>query len=213
MATADPSTIKPAFSASDAPEPPSVAALVSALSLIKHIEGGYFAETDRDPSVVPSPFPPDPASPETLRLAGPQRPGFRPGLRNFSTSIHYLLTPSSPQGHFHRNRARTVHTLHRGRGTYVLVHEGGRVETFDVGDDVAAGEKLQWVVEGGVWKASFLLPDRGGDGTTSGGLLISETVVPGFEYCDHEFLTLEGLKKEVGEDVAKGLEWLVRIRE
>ena len=39
--------------------------------------------------------------------------------------------------------------------------------------NVHSGEKLQWMVEGGKYKASFLLPDI--DGTTeSGGLLISE---------------------------------------
>lgn len=89
--------------------------------------------------------------------------------RNASTTIHYLLTPATNLGGFHRNRARTVHTLHKGRGRYVIIHAdevagkefpGGygeenasekerwtgkaRVETFIVGQNVLAGEKLQW---------------------------------------------------------------------
>lgn len=72
-----------------------------------------------------------------------------------------------------------MHTLHRGRGRYVLLHPGddagkkGRIETFVVGSNVHAGEKLQWMVEGGVYKASYLLPDGDG-GEDSEGLLISE---------------------------------------
>jgi uncharacterized protein len=217
-----PTFITPSESPHGAPpsETPETALLVKALSLAPHIEGGYFAETDRDPRLVPSPFSAAAASLETLLLAGDQRPGFVPGFRNASTTIHYLLSPNSPKGSFHRNRARTVHTLHSGRGRYVLVHEGdGKVESFVVGKDVSKGEKLQWIVEGGVWKASFLLADGGGEienGSEGMGhgksqpLLISETVVPGFEYCDHEFMSLDVLRKVVDEKTAKQLEWLVR---
>lgn len=113
-----------------------------------------------------------------------------------------------------------MHTLHKGRGRYVLIHadEPGspsRIDTFVVGHDVAAGERLQWIVEGGKYKASFLLPDKD-DGQDSEGLLISETVVPGFEFCDHDFLTMDGAKGEkglkglVGEARAAELEWLLR---
>ncbi|KAI1380963.1 RmlC-like cupin domain-containing protein [Hypoxylon crocopeplum] len=188
--------------------------VIKALSLIPHIEGGYFVETDRDPLLIASPFPPTPAS-----SLVPQRPGFNPAYRNASTSIFYYLTPNSPQGNFHRNRGRTVHTLHRGRGVYVLIHAdepdlpggGKRIETFVVGPDVAKGEKLQWIVEGGKFKASFLLPDdASGSEKTSGGLLISETVVPGFEFCDHDFMVADGLQTLVSPQKADELAWLVR---
>lgn len=69
--------------------------LIDSLSMIPHIEGGYFVETDRDPSRVPSPFPLDSTSNTAASM--PQRPGFDPAFRNASTSIHYLLTPISPQ--------------------------------------------------------------------------------------------------------------------
>ena len=104
------------------------------------------------------------------------------------------------------------HTLHKGRGRYVLIHadEDNRIESFVVGHNVAKGERLQWIVTGGKYKASFLLPDQEGGDTSSEGLLISETVVPGFEFCDHDFLSLKGLHDLLGEEKAKPLEWLVR---
>jgi predicted cupin superfamily sugar epimerase len=84
-----------------------------------------------------------------------------------------------------------------------------RVETFVVGHDVEKGERLQWIVPGGKFKASFLLPDEEG-GTNSEGLLISETIVPGFEFCNHDFLGEEGLRELVGEARAEELKWLLR---
>lgn len=181
-------------------ETPITTSTIQHLSLTPHQEGGYFVETDRSPLLIPNPFntptnPPGPAADHD-------------STRNASTTIYYLLTPCSPVGHFHRNKARTVHTLHRGRGRYLLIHEDGRVETFLVGENLGRGERLQWVVEGGIWKASYLLPDvEGGRVESKGGLLISETVVPGFEFRDHEFMTGEGLRGLVGERAAE-LSWL-----
>ncbi|EHL00413.1 RmlC-like cupin [Glarea lozoyensis ATCC 20868] len=205
-------TIHPFFSPSpDTPPPAHIESIIKALNLEPHIEGGFFAETDRAQEKFPSPFPASHSN--TIDLA-PQRPGFEPGVRNASTTIFYLLTPQGPQGGFHRNLGRTVHTLHRGRGTYVLIHadeEGSsrRIETFIVGQNVEKGEKLQWVVDGGKYKASFLMPDEEGGEESKDGLLISETVVPGFEYCDHDFLSPEGLKNLVPKEKAEELEWLL----
>jgi len=213
------SLIRPSFPRQDSPpaDSPAVQTVIATLNMQAHGEGGYFAETDRDPRLVPSPFPGTAASSGKLGpdLLSVQRPGFDPAVRNASTSIYYLLTPGSPQGFFHRNRGRTVHTLHRGRGRYVIIHADEpehRVETFIVGHEVAAGERLQWIVEGGKFKASFLLPDRDASGAEtdkSEGLLISETVIPGFEYFDHDFLVKQSLAELVGEEKAKELDWLV----
>ena len=150
--------------------------------MVKHPEGGYFAEIDRDQRTVPNPF-------GDLTYATTAEKPFSGdnSIRNASTSILYLLTPHSPQGHFHRNAGRTVHTLIQGRGRYVLIHDdeevegdegcsvGGkkRVESFVVGNDVEAGEKCVWIVEGGKYKASFLEVEDGVDEWESR-LLISE---------------------------------------
>lgn len=160
--------LKPSFVAPKerGQESPATATIISTLKMIPHVEGGYFVETDRDALRVPNPF-------------ADRAPG--DDTRSASTSIYYLVTPQSPQGSFHRNKGRTVHTLHKGRGRYVLIHadeveKGGkaRVETFIVGHDIAKGERLQWIVEGGKYKASYLLED-GEEGSGSDGLLISET--------------------------------------
>ena len=70
------------------------------------------------------------------------------------------------------------------------------------------GEKLQWIVEGDAYKASYLLPEE--DGKESGGLLISETVVPGFEFDDHEFLSKAKVRELLPEEHVRELDWLVR---
>lgn len=218
--------LKPAFPVGQVEEESKGAQqIIEHLSFQSHPEGGYFVETDRDQLRVPNPF-------EAKRKEEGQN-----STRNASTTIHYLITPkrydvlifeqclprvfsdlfvlkyeTSPQGSFHRNLARTVHTLHSGRGRYVLLHpqEGkkARVETFVVGHDMTKGEKLQWIVEGGIFKASYLLPDE--DSSHSDGLLISETVVPGFEFSDHDFMSPDLLRDWVSEEQAKELSWLVR---
>ncbi|KAJ4371872.1 hypothetical protein N0V86_008426 [Didymella sp. IMI 355093] len=185
--------------------------LIDSLKMIKHPEGGYFKELDRDSRTVPNPFKDHPyATTAEKPFSGDNE------IRNASTSILYLLTPHAPQGHFHRNAGRTVHTLIQGRGRYVLVHddegeegEKKRVESFVVGKDVEAGERVVWVVEGGKYKASFLEAEEGIDEWESR-LLISETVVPGFEFADHDFLTEETYEKILTPEQADELRWLIR---
>lgn len=199
--------VAPAFAQGDAPaeEPVSIQKTISTLKLQPHPEGGYFVETDRDPYQVPNPFM------KPLDEVDKTK-------RNASTTIFYYLTPSKFKGNFHRNSARTVHTLHKGRGRYVLIHadEGGngkkaKLETFVVGHDIANGERLQWIVEGGKYKASFLLPDVDG-GAASEGLLISETVVPGFDFKDHDFLEEKAFSELVTDEQAEELAWLLSGR-
>ncbi|KAH7149445.1 RmlC-like cupin domain-containing protein [Dactylonectria estremocensis] len=203
--------LKPVFTPSSKPESPKTAALIQTLDLIPHVEGGYFCQTDEDVKTIPSPYPPGPLSGDVKLQAVASRPGYDDAVRRLSTSIFYLLTHRRPLGRFHRNRSRIVHTLHRGRGRYVLLHPDGRLESFVVGQAVERGERLQWVVPGGVWKASYLL-EAASDvrGTEPEGLLISETVVPGFEYADHEFLSERRLREFLPDKDAAALSWLAR---
>lgn len=199
--------------------------LIAKLGLEPHPEGGYFVETDRDLLQVPNPFlmqdqeiptlPSPPSTPSQQQQQTKENPNDGNSTRSASTSIYYLLTPGNPKGNFHRNKGRTIHTLHRGRGRYVIIHadevqkgEKARIETFVVGHNIQDGEKLQWVVEGGKYKASFLLPDIE-DSSGSKGLLISETVVPGFEFRDHNFMTADTLKDLVSVEQYDELCWLL----
>ncbi|PYI01464.1 hypothetical protein BO78DRAFT_273137, partial [Aspergillus sclerotiicarbonarius CBS 121057] len=203
--------------------------LIHQLNLTPHIEGGYFSETDRDSRRITLPSHPNAPDYHHHHHHNSAATSKAPH-RSLSTHIFYLLTPHSPIGAFHRNRSRTIHTLHRGRGVYVILRnrdsngsENGTdcdrdkhreknisLETFIVGQDTTHGERLQWIVEGGDYKATFLIPDGHGHGDDdSGGLLISETVIPGFEYSDHEFLRREDLKNMVDGKEFGEVEWLL----
>ncbi|KAI5809084.1 RmlC-like cupin domain-containing protein [Peziza echinospora] len=174
-------------------EPLGSQSLIGSLNLTPHPEGGYYTRTHCDKATLPN-------------------------GRPLSSSIYYLLTPASPVGRFHKHGSLTVHCLHSGRGRYVLVsEEDGSIETFAVRGNVEKGQKLQWVVPGGVWKASWAEPDEEGDGESGGGglrqLLISEVVIPAFSFDDHAFMTRAKLESLVGAELARKMDWLVRPEE
>ena len=104
---------------SESTESPSTQRIISALGLEKHIEGGYFAEIDRNPLVIPNPFLTENAEKdgegkregrkeEVVNRTADKPVSGDDSVRNASTSIYYMLSPSTPQGHFHRNKGRTV---------------------------------------------------------------------------------------------------------
>lgn len=154
-------------------------ALIHALALESHVEGGYFRRIYLHSATIPaSIFTPSPSASSSSSSSPYLRPSedFESNgeieTRAASSSIHYLLTPHSPIGHFHRNKSVILHSLHRGRGRCILINEDGRVESFVVGHGVERGEKCMWIVDGGVWRASFL--EEGANGGSDGGLLITE---------------------------------------
>ncbi|KAH7107790.1 RmlC-like cupin domain-containing protein [Auriculariales sp. MPI-PUGE-AT-0066] len=158
---------------------PTNAQLIKDLSLQRHPEGGYFAETLRTSEVVSSPF------------ADSHE-------RSLTTAIYYLLTPDSPKGVIHRNKSLTVHVLHHGRSLYTLIKPGppGAAPTIRkvvMGDNAQAGEVRQLVVGGDEWKMSEI-PDIDLRSGKDVGCLITEVVVPGFYWEDHEYLTQRGLE-------------------
>lgn len=180
------SRIKQVFTTpSEYTDTPSIQTTLTALALTPHIEGGFFAQTDCNPDRIPNPYAHKYDDGYTSNDANDSSNDSSNDTRAASTMIFYYLTPRSPLSAFHRNKSRTIHTLHRGRGRYVILHadkeslaiNGGKaiIESFVVGQDIARGERLQWVVEGGSYKASFLLADRDTDEKLeSDGLLISE---------------------------------------
>ncbi|KAJ6463997.1 RmlC-like cupin domain-containing protein [Mycena sanguinolenta] len=153
---------------------PTLNPLVKELGLLKHPEGGYFLETDRQRDEVPSPF-----------ADG--------SLRSLATAIYYLLDYDSPSGVIHMNKSVTYHVLHQGRVEYTLITPGNppTVEKKVMG--TGPNETRQLLVGTGVWKMSKLLPDDLAKAKTDEekknlGCLITEVVVPGFHWEDHKFL-------------------------
>jgi len=190
---------------------PKTQALVTQLNLQPHPEGGYFVETDRQEEVVGSPF----AGGETRSLA---------------TSIYYLLTRDNPNGVIHMNKSVTYHVLHSGRAEYTLITppkgEGSKatVERKVMGTDVSKGETRLLLVGSGIWKMSRLLPDAASNGHAQGQTtsqdqekqendhcLITEVVVPGFHWEDHQFLVREELEALFAGQAEEGKQWVKEL--
>lgn len=138
---------------------PSAQDIVAALDLEPHVEGGFYRRTFQSDQQA------------MVETAG--------GRRYAMTSIYYLLTGTSPVGHFHLNKSDIVHYYHVGDAIqYFLIYPDGTLKTVVMGNDFTAGQCLQLHVPGGVWKASQLM-----DGPAAYGL-ISEAVSPGFDFAD-----------------------------
>ncbi|WP_022958707.1 cupin domain-containing protein [Spongiibacter tropicus] len=147
--------------------PDSPEALIAALDLEAHPEGGFFRRhfTSSRHAVV----------------------GDEP--RAMMSCIYYLLTEHSPIGCLHSNRSDIVHFWQGGGALqYTLLTADGALQQTVLGPDLATGQQLQLVVPGGWWKASRLLSGRYG--------LISEAVCPGFDYGDHRFADAEQIRRD-----------------
>lgn len=142
--------------------------LIKYLSLVEHIEGGYFDETYRSSYIVSS-----------------DREGQD---RNILTSIYYLLTDDRPIDHFHKNKSDIIHYFHYGSAiTYLIIDRSGKLERVKLGSNLAEGEQLQLLVPGGYWKAAVLEEGEFG--------LLGEAVAPGFDYRDMEIATLKKFQR------------------
>ena len=136
------------------------------------IEGGFFAETYRGVPVVPQSL----------------LPGY-PGDRAISTAIYYLLTPDAFSA-MHRVRGDEMFHFYLGDPVEMLqLKEDGSGEVIVLGQDIAAGMRLQHNVPGGVWQGSRV---------RAGGIyaLLGTTMAPGFEYEDYETGTLRELSAQ-----------------
>lgn len=152
---------------------------VQRLGLEPHPEGGYFRRIYTDARCIQT----------------------GDGMRAAASSIHYLLTRDSPVGHFHRNRSTILHYWQHGDAIeYWLLQPDGGLQTLVLGP--GTDQQLFMAVPGGTWKASRLVP-------ACGQALVSEVVLPGFEFADHEFLTAATLAWHYPQHVA-ALAGLVR---
>lgn len=196
------------FPATQPPDP--LQNFINHFKLEKHAENGYFKETDRSPFILELSNQETDETNETMNNCNvmptaTQKPAYK-GSRNFSTLIYYMLTPDAPVSKLIMNSSRNIHILQRGKGQFVLIYPDGSIKSFKVGFDYSKGEVSQWVVPGGVWKASFMIPNEEFDN----GFLISEVVVPGFEYSDYKhFPGFKELVEFVGQEKAELLKPLL----
>jgi hypothetical protein len=105
-------------------------ALIATLGLVPHPEGGWFAETWREPA--------------------------SDGQRPSSTAIYYLLR-AGELSHWHRVVDATEVFHHYGGDPLELriaLTRAGPVERHVLGPDIAAGQRPQVVVPAGAWQAS-----------------------------------------------------------
>lgn len=177
--------------------------LIEQLALQPHPEGGHFAVTHVTKHAVPSPFVPD------------------GGDRAVQSTIYYLLSMNndvedngkqggeairghrSAVGYMHRNRSETMHLHHSGRVVYTLISTNSkppRVRQVVMGEDLGKGEVIQLMVGDDEWKVSEI-PSQDREWASQHdarpafvGGLISEVVTPGFDWQDHEYITMAKLE-------------------
>ena len=148
-------------------------AVVEALGLVPHPEGGHYAETFRSMLGVTSSVHPD--------------------ERRASTAIYFLLATGEFSA-FHRVRSDEV--WHHYAGDVLELHSidaRGAHERRLLGVDLVWGERPQIVIPAGVWQAARPLPG------SAGYVLVGCTVAPGFEFADFEMPERAALQREFPE--------------
>ena len=136
-------------------------------------EGGYYAETYRSP----------------FEMDGSMLPGSYLGEpRRLSSAIYYLLS-DAPDSFSALHRLKGVEIYHFYLGDPVemlLLEPSGISRQVVLGQDLAAGQRVQFTVPAGVWQGSRL---------RSGGrfALMGTTMAPGYEHRDNELGQREDL--------------------
>jgi predicted cupin superfamily sugar epimerase len=138
---------------------PDAEAVIRALGLEPHPEGGFYRETFRALLTV-----------EGLPHVGGSRPS--------STAIYYLL-PAGAVSALHRVSSDEI--WHHYDGDPIDIHtidRSGLHAVTRIGRDLARGERPQHIVPAGTWQAAVPVGDRYA--------LCGCTVSPGFDFADFE---------------------------
>ena len=144
-----------------------IQALKEQYKLQEHPEGGFYAETYRASTTVPTEH----------------------GERSASTAIVFLITPGSVS-RLHRIRSDEMWHFYQGQSMTVLeIHDDGTLTKTILGHDATAGEKLQHVVKRGTWFGSY--PNDGTDYS-----FVGCTVSPGFSFEDFELASRQKLTEQ-----------------
>lgn len=150
-------------------------ALIEALQLQPHIEGGYYKRTYN--------------SPHSVTLTGPEKKLVE---RSTMSSIYYMLTSDSPLGHTHKNHSDIIRYYQLGQPLrYLVLFPDGCLEETILGPNIAAGHKLQLLTPGGTWVSVALVTSGDIEGDFG---LVSEAVTPGFDSSDRELATADDIQ-------------------
>lgn len=141
--------------------------IIDQLRLIKHPEGGYYAETFRHP--------------QTISLEDGR-------VRNLGTTIYFLLQ-GKDRSHFHRLLSDETWFFHSGSPIELVMLANGAIETFTLGPTLSNSEFPQLLIPANTWFAARV------KGETGYGL-VSCTVTPGFDFDDFELATAEKLRAD-----------------
>jgi len=107
---------------------PSAEAIIAALKLEPHPEGGHFRETFRDPRQIDG--------------------------RSAGTAIYYLLRRGE-RSHWHRVDAAEIWHFYAGDPFVLRIAEDGDSAIDHIlGSDLAAGQRPQIVVPAGAWQSA-----------------------------------------------------------
>ncbi|PIP77618.1 MAG: hypothetical protein COW85_08140 [Ignavibacteria bacterium CG22_combo_CG10-13_8_21_14_all_37_15] len=143
---------------------------ISKLNLIKHPEGGYYAEVYRSEEVMTLGALPDRYS----------------GERNVSTSIYFLLDKVDVS-HFHKLQSDEIWHFYYGSSlTIHLIDGAGNYSAQKLGRNLEVGEVLQFVIPRLTWFAAEVNDKKSFS-------LIGCTVAPGFDFADFELAKREEL--------------------
>ena len=151
---------------------------IEQLSLVEHVEGGYFSES--------------------YRAAGEMETPREGSVRSVMTSIYYLLTDDRPIDHLHQNKSDIMHYFQAGSPiTYLLIDPQGTLKKVSLGLNMNKGEIPQLLVPSGYWKAAVLESGEYG--------LLGEAVAPGFDYRDMTIAKADNIRSKfpaIWEEVA-----------
>lgn len=119
---------------------------------------------------------------ETYRLFGAAAPTESPpGSRPLATAIYYLVTPDAFSA-LHRLPTDELFHFYLGDPVEQLqLRPDGTGRVVALGVDLAAGQRPQVIVPGGVWQGSRLAA-----GGVHGFALLGTTMTPGFVSADYE---------------------------
>ncbi|WP_417467226.1 cupin domain-containing protein [Maricaulis sp.] len=107
---------------------PGAAAIIEALAMQPHPEGGWYVETWRD--------------------------GPGPDGRTRGTAIYYLLE-AGERSHWHRVDATEIWHWYGGAALELGISaDGVQQRRLDLGPDIAAGQRPQQIVPPGVWQSA-----------------------------------------------------------